>query len=238
MDLDSQPVLQFGIRYSLRGCSGILLGIRETQIEVASLTKEADDAKKSAEGAASAASRAEASANGANAAAGKAQDKVEAVAKRAEEIDSQLTLTQLLTSARHVENIQTLTDQLRQFKGQTVVLASYGNDSEMYGVCFVLKSITHDAGMNPIDQCGTWNSNGPPATGISVRGPDDNAVLSMAEMISRTGKLMVQSGPYGNAPKPATFAILVGPKPPFEIGQARGVRAPAKKQTKKQNAKP
>lgn len=159
-------------------------------------------------------------------AAGKAQEKVDAVARRAEEIDAGLAQTQFLISARHVENIKTLTEQLRQFKGQTVVLASYNADSEEYGICFVLKSITHDAEMNPIDQCGMWNSNGPPATGILVRGPDDNAVLSMAGMISSTGKLMVQSGPYGNVPKPATFVILVGPKSPFEIGQARGVRAP------------
>jgi hypothetical protein len=171
-------------------------------------------------------------------AAGKVKAKVEAVAKRAEEIDSQLALTQLLTSARHVENIKTLTEQLRQFKGQTIVLASYNADSEEYGLCFVLKSVTHDAGMNPIDECGMWNSNGPPATGVSVRGPDDNAVLSMAEMISRTGTLMVQSGPYGNAPKPATFVILVGPKPPFEIGQARAVKAPKKKPPNNQTAKP
>jgi hypothetical protein len=232
--------------------TGDLLGIRETQIEVASLTKEAGDAKKSAEGAASAAANAKTSADIANTvagkaldkskeatdAAGKAQEKVGAAAKRAEEIDNDLAMTQFLVSARHLENIKTLTEQLRQFKGQTVVLASYNADSEEYGLCFVLKSITHDAEMNPIDQCGMWNSNGPPATGVSVRGPDDNAVLAMAGMISRTGRLAVQSGPYGNVPKPATFVILVGPKSPFEIGQARGVKIPTKKQAKRPSAKP
>jgi hypothetical protein len=47
------------------GLTGDLLGIRETQIEVASLTKEAGDAKKSAEGAAAAAFSARASADSA-----------------------------------------------------------------------------------------------------------------------------------------------------------------------------
>jgi hypothetical protein len=86
------------------GLTGDLLGIRETQIEVASLTKEAADAKKSAEGAASAAASAKTSAdnantvagkaldksNAANEAAGKAQEKVGAVANRAEALGSQL----------------------------------------------------------------------------------------------------------------------------------------------------
>src|ERR1700722_9540784 len=45
------------------GLTGDLLGIRETQLEVASITKEAGDAKKSAEGAAAAATSAKASAD-------------------------------------------------------------------------------------------------------------------------------------------------------------------------------
>jgi len=195
------------------------------------LSKEAGDAKTSA-------ANAEASAKAADVAAGNAQDKVEKVAKRAEEIDAQLALTQLLTSARHVDNIKTLTDQMGKFKGRTVVLASYNADSEEYGLCFVLKSIVHDAGMNPIDQCGTWLSNGAPATGISVRGPNDDDVMSMAGMISRTGRLMVQSGPLGNAPKPSTLVILVGPKPPFEIGQSRGVKVSKTKARSKKSDKP
>lgn len=57
------------------GLTGDLLGIRETQIEVASLTKEAGDAKTSAENAASAADRAKASAN-------EVKQKLDAVSKQ------------------------------------------------------------------------------------------------------------------------------------------------------------
>jgi hypothetical protein len=193
------------------------------------LSKEAGDANASA-------ANAEASAKAADKAASNAQDRVRAVAKNAEDIDRDLEMTQLLVSARHVEDIKTLTEQLRQFKGQTVDLGSR-SDSEEYGLCFVLKSIAHDAGMNPIDHCGLEEFVGAPPTGISIRGPDDNAVLSMAEMIGRTGKLMVQSGPFGNAPKPSTFVILVGPKPPFEIGQARGVKGPKTKAQSQKSTK-
>jgi hypothetical protein len=92
--------------------------------------------------------------------------------------------------------------------------------------------------MNPIDQCGLAIFAGAAPTGILVAGPDDNIVQSMARMVSRIGKLMVQSGPFGNTQKPSTLVIVVGPKPPFEIGQARGTKTPVKKQTHRQTTKP
>jgi hypothetical protein len=59
------------------GLTGDLIGIHETQLEVAYLTKEAGDAKTSADSAALAASRAKASADAASITAGEAQQKAD-----------------------------------------------------------------------------------------------------------------------------------------------------------------
>lgn len=215
--------------------SGILTGsIRDKAVEAAT---KAEKALSDSTIALTQSGQAKEKASAAEDSSGRAKTKADSASAKAAEVDRDLAMTQFLISARSVENIEALTKQLSQFKGQAVVLASYNSDSEGYGLCFVLQSITRAAGMNPTDECGKWNSNGPPLTGVSVRGPDDNAVLSMANMISRTGRLGVQSGPYGNVPKPSTFVILVGARSPFVIGQARWVKAATKKQTKSQNGK-
>jgi hypothetical protein len=58
-----------------------------TELEIAGLTKEASDAKTSAEGAATASSRAESSAKEANAQVARAKDKADSAAKAAEEAE-------------------------------------------------------------------------------------------------------------------------------------------------------
>ena len=102
------------------GLTGDLLGIRETQIEVASLTKEAGDAEKSAKGAASNAASAKASADTANTVAsdalGKAKaagTKADSVEKQAKELNRQLlaTKTQLAAvDAKRAELRKSLVD--------------------------------------------------------------------------------------------------------------------------------
>jgi hypothetical protein len=68
-------------------------------------------------------------ASNAGIAAGKAQEKVDAVAKRAEEVDRGLAQTQFLLSARSVQNRDVLADKVKQqFKGRDVVLRSYIGD--------------------------------------------------------------------------------------------------------------
>jgi hypothetical protein len=207
--------------------------------------KEAGDAKKSAEGAASAAASAKTSADNANLVAGsaldkskeatdaasKAQEKVEAVAGQAGDIEAGLAQTQLLVSARFIADPSSLMRELKQFEGQAVVLISYAGDKEGSGLCAALFSLTHSAGMLPADECGTVFAGGHLLSEITVSGPDVQATQTLGRVISSAGGFFVISGI--TAPN---LTIFVGVKSPFIIGQARGV--PAKKQTKKQSAKP
>jgi len=211
---------------------------KANELRVALLSKEAGDAKTSAEDAATAASRAKSVADAAVIAAGKAQEKVEAVAKRAEEVDNKVTLTQFLVSARFINDPKALTERLRQFKGQSVILTSYIGDAEGWGLCTAILNIAHSAEMNATDECGRASPTTPLVSPMNVSGPNDDIVLALAGTISRAGMFGVSSGPFGNAPKPSTLVIFVGAKSPFMIGQAQPVSVPTKKQIKKQAAKP
>jgi hypothetical protein len=189
-------------------------------LEIAALSIEAGNAKESAEGAAAASSRAESSSKEANAEAGRAKDSAEAAVKASEEAKRNLELTQFLVSARTVNNRDALIEQLKQFKGLPVVFRSYIGDAEGWGLCTTLLNIAHSAEMNPTDECGKWPATVPTITEINVVGPDDNVMKSLSEAVSRTGRLGVSSGPYGNAPHSPTLIILIGVKSPFSVGQA------------------
>ena len=189
------------------------------------LSKEAGDAKLSA-------ASAEASAKEADIAAGKAQEKVGAVAKRAEDIDADLARTQYLLSGRSVTDSESLVKQLKQYKGQTVHFGSYNSEPDESLLCNQLAAAARLAEMNvQQDACGRLLPIGNPLTGVVISGPDIPQTVALAQIILHTSNL----GPGGavSAIKAPELNILVGAKPPFEIAQARGVKAPAKKQAKK-----
>jgi len=213
---------------------------------IGSLSDKADNADRKAQSAVdkssladSKAGAAASTASTAETAAGKAQEKVGGVAKRAEQIDAGLAQTQYLISARYFPNPNGLTEQLRQFKGQAVSIRSYVGDGEGWGLCTALWYVAHAAEMNATNDCGMSPATIQPFFGISITGPDDKAMESLSKAIGQSGVFGgASSGPYGNAPHSPTLVIFVGSKPPFNIGQARGVKVPTNKQTKKQSAKP
>jgi hypothetical protein len=207
--------------------------------EIVDLTVTAGKAKDSAELAAKAADRAKASADvallkseAANDAAGKAQDKVGAVANQTKEIDADLARTQYLLSGRSVTDPDSLAKQLKQYKGQIVHFGSYNSEPDESLLCNQLAAAARLAEMKvPQDTCGRLLPVGNALTGVVISGPDIPQTMALAQIILHTSNL----GPGGaaSAIKAPELNVLVGAKPPFEIGQARGVKVPAKQQTKK-----
>jgi hypothetical protein len=191
-------------------------------------------AERKADAAVASASSATTSADNAGIAAGTAQKKVEAVAKRAEDIDFSLGMTQYAMSERYVTDQKSLVSQLRQFKGQPVYIASY-ETGEGYFFCDALSFFAGSAEMNVTNGCERVPPSIPPATGVSISGPDIQQTLALSQILLHTASL----GPSGisSAIKGPTLTIFVGVKTPFVSGQARGVKVPPRKQTK-QGARP
>ena len=216
------------------------------KLDIAELTaaeREAGDAAKSAKAAHDEADAAQKSSdkalktsNAAIEAAGRGLGKAEAVAKRAEQVDAELAQAEFLMSARYVQNRDALSSKLTErFKNREVFLRSYVGDQEAWGLCTELWYVTHSAEMNPVDECGRAQLEVPMASPLVVSGPDIKETLDIGGMLATVGRV---SGGVISGIKAPRLTIFVGDKSPFRIGQARGVKAPTKKQTKKQNAKP
>lgn len=115
--------------------------IREVNgLRVLMLQEEAGSAASSAE-------RAQGSANAANISAGEAKKKADAVKKEADTIE-------FVFSARHVEDVEGLENDLRkEFKESHIVFTSYWDD-EALPLCEQLVDIAKKAEVGPIDKCG------------------------------------------------------------------------------------
>jgi hypothetical protein len=164
-------------------------------------------------------------------AAGKAQENVGAVTKRAEEIDAGLAQTQWLMSARSVQDRDELADKLKQkFKGREVTLRSYTGDHEGWGLCMQLWYVAKSAEMIPLNECGWGQLEVPLVSPLAVSGPDVEETMTIGFMISNIGKIFGGTTSGIKAPR---LTIFVGVKPPFMIGQARGVKVPTRKRTNK-----
>lgn len=220
-----------GVAGELLADGGIFLFSKHLQtiadIEIARLTKEAGDAKSSAESAASASSQPRLSADEANAAAGEAKEKAETAARLADGAARNLSLTQYLVSARIVPDPKALADQLKPFKGEAVILRSYIGDLEGWGLCGSLWSIARSAGMQATDECGIGPLTVPIMTPMAVSGPDVQETERIGEIISRTGRLGVTSG--FKAPQ---LTIFVGVKSPFAIGPSQSANVASNKSKK------
>lgn len=173
-------------------------------------------------------------ADAAEGASGRAKNKADAASVKAEEVDAELGLAELLMSARSVQNRDELADKIKQqFKGRDVVLRSYIGDQEGWGLCTQLWYVAKSAEMNPVNQCGMAQLEVPLTSPFAISGPDVDETMKLADVINRIGRIGGWS-----AIKAPVLTIFVGAKSPFMIGQARGVKASTKKQIKKQNAKP
>jgi hypothetical protein len=234
----------FGIALVVAGVSGELiieakLGTLETKIQKTDnelyslLSTEARDAATSAK---TAHDEADALSREVDA----AEKKVGAVTTQAERIGNELGMTQFLVSARYVADPDSLTKELKEFKGKTAVFTSYIDDSEGWGLCTQLAYIAHNAEWKPIDACGKSPPTVPPEIPVipmSVFGPDTKEAIKLGGIISRIGKQGVSSGGGGQI-----LTIFVGHKSPFTIGptwQTRAAEELAKKQhANKKKAKP
>ena len=210
-----------GVETNIRGINEQLFGI---------VSKEAQDA-------ASASKKAQEQSRAANDVADEAKGKIGAVANRAEEVDASLARTQYLLSARSVTDPDSLVKQLKQYKGETVLLGSYNSEPDEAPLCNQLVAAARVAEMKvPQDTCGRQSPTGNALTGVVISGPDLPQTEKVAQIIRDTSSL----GPGGTAcdiPAPE-LTIFVGAKPPFTIGQARRVKITKKSQTSKAKANP
>lgn len=190
----------------LLGLAGDVLGIVMSQAEMAALTQEAGDAVTSAKN---------------------AHDEADAVKDEAAEIDADLARTQYLLSGRSVIDRDTLVKKLKQYRGQIIRFSSYNSEPDESLLCGDLAAAARSAEVNvgPQTACGLLVSQGNPSTGIAISGPNVQQTLDLAQILVQT----VDVGPGGvvSGIKAPELSIMVGAKPPFRIGQARGVKAPA-----------
>jgi hypothetical protein len=204
---------------------------------IGSLDAKSREASSNASNALTKSSEAETKAEAADKAAGNAQEKVRAVAKRAEDIDADLARTQYLLSGRSVVDPDSLVKQLRQYKGQTVRVESYNSEPDESLLCGQLLSAARAAEMNvPEDFCGRLVAVGTPSTGVAISGPSIQQTLDLAQILAHTVELGM--GGVTSGIKAPELTILVGAKPPFRIGQARVVKIPKKPQASKAKTKP
>ena len=74
----------------------------------------------------------------------------------------------------------------------------------------------------PQDECGRYDAVGYPSTGVVISGPDIQQTLDLAQILAHTVDL--GAGGVSSGIKEPELRILVGAKPPFRIGQARGFK--------------
>jgi len=230
---------------------GVKIGSVETKIRKANgdlttlLSKEAGDAKVSAEGAASAADRANTSADSAIGKANRAQRTVEEVDKHAGRLDWTLDMAQYLLSTTRVRDPDGLKSQISQFKGKTIVFRSYFNDSDGYFLCEEILSVAESAGVIPTDQCGLWMAKPlfPLSTGIVVSAPNDNTMLVLSKIMASVTPYGASTGVFGPYPHSPTVTIFVGRKPAAHVGETTqtrdaGKRAAVRKRARRGPPKP
>jgi Alanine-zipper, major outer membrane lipoprotein len=194
---------------------------------IGSLSEKASAADSKSDSALVKANTAVTKADAAGVAAGEAQKKVDAVSERAEEIDSDLARTQYLISGRHVTNSDSLVRQLKRYKGQIVHFQSYNSEPDETLLCGELLSTANSAGMNTREECGRLLAVGKPSTGVVISGPDTSQTVALASIILHTSSL--GAGGITSGIPASELTILVGAKPPFAIGQARGNRITPRK---------
>lgn len=183
------------------------------------LGKEAEDAKQSAEGAATAAATAKGLADA-------AADKVKIVGKEADQIGGTLGMAVGLINARQVDDVNKLAGDLKpRFKGRNIQLVSYVGDVEAWGLCNQLVIATKAAEMIPENICGKAWFTSPLISPLSITATSSDEEDALARIISKHGHL----GTVGIVGP--NLIVFVGVKSPFIIGETAQTRAAEKAAT-------
>jgi hypothetical protein len=151
-----------------------------------------------------------------------AGSKADMVSNKADQIDAGLRATQYAFSMRTLQNLSErdkIVEQLKQFRGKTVLVRSYRyvGDVDGFRVCKIVIDLARSAGMNPVDQCSTLIPGEMPATGIQVCGPDDQEMLSLSKTLTPID--MGATCPWGHVPHSPHLTISVGAKALMGIGE-------------------
>lgn len=151
-----------------------------------------------------------------------AASNAETVSKKADQISAGLRETQYAFSMRNLQTLSErdkIVEQLKQFRGQRVIVRSYRYMSDVDGfrVCKMVIDLAHSAGMNPVDQCSTLLPGTMPATGIQVCGPSDHEMLSLSKTLAPID--IGSTCPWGNVPHSPDLTISVGAKALMGIGE-------------------
>ena len=223
--------------------SGILIGsIRDKAVEASTKTEKALSDSTMA---LTQSGQAKEKASIAEGTSGRAKSEADAASLKAQQVDAELAQAEYLMSARSVENRDELANKLKQrFKGRDIALMSYRGDQEGWGLCAQLAFVAKSAEMKVFNQCGVEDfaipgpglENQPAViSAMAISGPNVQETLDIADMLVKIGR--VPFGTTSGLPN-GMLMIFVGIKPSFMIGQARGVKAPKKKNANMQSAKP
>jgi hypothetical protein len=173
------------------------------------------EAKTSADEAAKAAERAKAASDGAIKSAAEAERRIAGVNQLAKEIDAELTYIERIISARRIQNVYGLTNELnKKYKGRQILLMSYTGDWEGYWLCSQLSEIAKKAEMFPQDECGNEALKNFPLTDIDVRAPTIPEVQDLSMLLMHEKRV---PGMQCNLHVDPVLTIRVGVKAPPPI---------------------
>ncbi len=205
---------------------------------IVSLDAKARDAASNASTALSNSKEAETKSSDAVDKAGKAQIKVDAVGKRAEEIDTDLTAVDWIISARRVQDVDGLTSDLkREFRGRHIVLTSYTGltSDESFWVCIQLVEIAKKAEVDGQNECANEPIRGVPETDLSIRGPNHDELEKLARILAKPKRVI---GYFVGMSERPVLTILVGVRGSIPIWPPKRLGVPASKTNKNKNGKP
>jgi hypothetical protein len=172
-------VKRFAIAILLLGLAGDVVSIVTGQAEMAALTKEAGDAKNSAESAHAAAGSAEVDAEKANLALRMAQSKLDAVSQQAE-------VLAYILSARRVQDVDGLKADLEKgFKETRIAFDSYVGDTESFWLCSQLVDVAKGVVMESKDECATRPMERVPITDLYVSAPSIDEAMRLSRILKK-----------------------------------------------------
>lgn len=205
---------------------------------IVSLDAKARDAASNASTALSNSKEAEAKSSNAADKAGKAQIKVDAVAKRAEEIDTDLTAVDWIISARRIQDVDGLTSDLkREFRGRHMILTSYAglSSDESFWLCSQLVEIAKNAEVDGENECANEPIRGVPVTDLSIRGPNHAELEKLSTILAKPRGII---GYFVGMSERPVLTILVGARGSIPTWPPKRLGVPASKNNKNKNGKP
>ncbi len=149
-----------------------------------------------------------------------AKKQVDGLSKEILIAKSDLVALQSLVSARHIiaDKFKPLIEDLKPFKGKSVVIMSWAGDEEGRVFCKSISSALQSAEIDTNAGCGAMGGSGGPA-GVFITSSEFSTSELLAKALrdaTGAGFIAVPNDPNNTSDK---IRIIVGPKNPFWIGK-------------------